>query len=101
MKLLCGYSWPGNIRELKNVLERALLLTPRGTTIRQTHFANLAMTRPPLPYRQRGTIQEDEEARIKAVLAEQGGNVELAAKSLKVSRATLYRRLIQIGRKQA
>src|ERR1039457_1833349 len=38
MKILMSYSWPGYIRELKNVLERALILTPRGANIRQALF---------------------------------------------------------------
>jgi DNA-binding NtrC family response regulator len=32
MQLLCGYSWPGNIRELDNVLKRAILMKPDGET---------------------------------------------------------------------
>jgi DNA-binding NtrC family response regulator len=37
---LVGYSWPGNIRELKNMLERALLLS-RGNPLSITHFPGL------------------------------------------------------------
>ncbi len=93
MKLLCDYSWPGNIRELKNVLERALLLTPRGTTIRKALFANLTVARPPLQQKNRGTVQEVEEDHIRNVLEEHDGNIDLAAKKLHISRATLYRKL--------
>lgn len=96
MNMLRGYSWPGNIRELKNVLERALLLTPNGAPLRQVHFANLAVTRPINPLQCGGTVQEVEETHIRTVLEKMGGNIEKAAKSLNISRATLYRRLKQI-----
>jgi DNA-binding NtrC family response regulator len=95
MAILRSYSWPGNIRELKNVLERALLLTPRGAMLRVAHFSSLGNSRttPPLPGQ--GTVQEVEEAHINVVLEQMGGDVNRAAKALNISRATLYRRLKQ------
>ena len=96
MKMLSGYSWPGNIRELKNVLERALLLTPRGAELRQTHFSSLTNSRLHQSAPNRRTVQEVEEAHIRSVLDETGGDIEKAARSLNISRATLYRRLKQI-----
>ncbi|MEI6825234.1 MAG: sigma-54 dependent transcriptional regulator [Desulfuromonadales bacterium] len=100
MALLCGYAWPGNIRELKNILERALMLTPPGGQLRKSHFSTLTSSRPlpslpPLPGQR--TVREVEEAHIKSVLDEAGGDIEKASKSLKISRATLYRRLKQIN----
>lgn len=97
MAILKSYSWPGNIRELKNVLERALLLTPRGAMLRAAHFSGLVNSRtaPVLP--SQSTVQEVEEAHIKAVLELMGGDVKRAAKSLNISRATLYRRLKQLN----
>ena len=97
MILLRNYPWPGNIRELKNVLERALLLTPHGSTIRQSHFSNLTVTRSTVSPLVRTTVQEIEEAHIKLVLDQMDGDIEMAAKSLNISRATLYRRLKQIS----
>ncbi len=97
MILLRNYPWPGNIRELKNVLERALLLTPHGATIRQSHFSNLTVTRSIVSPLVRTTVQEIEEAHIKLVLDQMDGDIEKAAKSLNISRATLYRRLKQIN----
>jgi len=95
MKTLRGYSWPGNIRELKNVLERALLLTPHEATLRQVHFSALTKSRTYLSAPNRRTVQEVEGEHIRAVLDQTGGNIEKAAKSLNISRATLYRRLKQ------
>ena len=97
MKMLHDYHWPGNIRELKNVLERALLLTPRGAAVRQEHFSGLTNNRLYLPTQNKRTVQEVEEDHIKVVLDQMGGDIEKAAKSLNISRATLYRRLKQIN----
>jgi DNA-binding NtrC family response regulator len=99
MKILQEYHWPGNIRELKNVLERALLLTPQGATLRQSHFSNLTNSgnRTTQSSVNSGTVREVEEAHIKSVLNRTGGDIENAAKILNISRATLYRRLKQIN----
>ena len=94
--LLKSYSWPGNIRELKNVIERALLLTPRGAMIRKEHFSALRNSSlPPRTFNPR-TIQDVETVHISTVLEQMGGDVNRAAKSLNISRATLYRRLKEI-----
>jgi transcriptional regulator with PAS, ATPase and Fis domain len=95
MTILRSYSWPGNIRELKNVLERALLLTPRGAMLRAAHFSSLGNSRTPPASPGRNTVQEVEGAHIKTVLEQVGGDVSRAAKILNISRATLYRRLKQ------
>jgi transcriptional regulator with PAS, ATPase and Fis domain len=96
MAMLAAYAWPGNIRELKNVLERALLLTPRGGTLRQAHFSNLGHSLHTRPAQCTRTVQEVEETHILAVLDQMEGDVEKAARTLNISRATLYRRLKQI-----
>lgn len=97
MKMLHDYPWPGNIRELKNVLERAILLTPHGATLRQAHFSSLTNNRLHQHAPNQRTVQEVEEAHIRTVLDQMGGDIEKTAKSLNISRATLYRRLKQIN----
>jgi DNA-binding NtrC family response regulator len=97
MKRLHDYPWPGNIRELKNVLERALLLTPRGAKLRDAHFSSLTHCHLHSLVPNRRTVQEVEEAHIRSVLDETGGNIEKTAASLNISRATLYRRLNKIN----
>jgi DNA-binding NtrC family response regulator len=98
--LLLSYDWPGNIRELRNVLERALLLTPPGGVLRQSLFTCISggqrSHQIPLPAESQ-TVQQVETAHIQAVLARHGGNVDKAAKALNLSRATLYRRLKQLN----
>ena len=96
MAMLTAYAWPGNIRELKNVLERALLLTPRGGALLQAHFSNLAHSLYTRSAQCARTVQEVEEMHIMAMLDKVKGDVEKAARTLNISRATLYRRLKQI-----
>lgn len=91
MSLLKGYRWPGNIRELKNVLERALLLS-QGGELKPAHFSGV-VARPHPRTPEEATVRQVEETHISAVLKQAGGNVEQAALRLGMSRATLYRRL--------
>jgi DNA-binding NtrC family response regulator len=93
MKILRDYHWPGNIRELKNVLERALLLTPHEAMLCQVHFSSLTQSRSHQTAPNRLTVQEVEREHIRTVLDQEDGNIEKAAKTLNISRATLYRRL--------
>lgn len=98
--LLVSYDWPGNIREMRNVLERALLLTPPGATLRQSLFSCISGGQRSFPAHlstEPQTVQQVEAAHIQTVLAQQGGNVDKAAKALNLSRATLYRRLKQLN----
>ena len=95
MDILRTYNWPGNIRELKNVLERAMLLTPRGATLRAAHFSGLGHSRTTPRGPVQRTVQEVEETHIRKVMEQMGGDVTNAAKALNISRATLYRRLKQ------
>ncbi|MBT1070953.1 sigma-54-dependent transcriptional regulator [Pelotalea chapellei] len=98
MQVLMDYPWPGNIRELKNVLERALLLAPRGTRLGREHFSCL-IQHPPGRATQEScspTVQEIQQRHIQQVVEQMNGDLVQAAKSLNISRATLYRRLKQI-----
>jgi DNA-binding NtrC family response regulator len=94
MELLKEYPWPGNIRELRNVLERALLLS-HGQPLTIVHFYGLdpaynldipAVISP-------GKYSEIEESHIRTVLKCFQGNTIKASKALGMSRATLYRKL--------
>lgn len=95
LRQLQAYAWPGNIRELKNVLERALLLA-HGNRIQPEHLMGLD-TAPASPAPETatltGNIKTAERNHIMAVLARTGGNMVKAAKLLGISRATLYRKL--------
>ncbi|MCF7355214.1 VpsR-related response regulator [Vibrio sp. CK2-1] len=90
LKALTQYHWPGNVRELLNQVKRAVLVSD-GIVIELEHFD--------LPSQSQKTrtlkmIREDseKEALVK-VLEAHDGQVSLAAKELRISRATMYRLL--------
>lgn len=96
-KALRAYSWPGNVREMRNVLERAILLTDE----RQLEPADLRFDQPTSVDLLGGfdglTLAEVEDRYIAHVLAAEGGRVERAARRLAVPRSTLYQRIKQRG----
>jgi transcriptional regulator with PAS, ATPase and Fis domain len=89
---LTKYSWPGNIRELQNFIER-ILATLRGSKI------NTAMVRMHLEDNNVNEIQSyvrnNEMEEIRQTLTKTRGNHTEAAKILGISRSTLWRRLKQ------
>jgi DNA-binding NtrC family response regulator len=90
------YQWPGNIRELRNILERSLLLS-HGQTLRPEHFMGLEPTAALAPENKKSTkLEHIEEAHIRATINHFGGNTQKAAESLGISRATLYWKLKKI-----
>jgi DNA-binding NtrC family response regulator len=88
LHLLEAYSWPGNIRELRNVLERAAVLARRKTLFPE-HLPGL-MTADSQPTFKLSDLAE---ARISQVVQRCEGDTKRAAQELGVSRATLYRKL--------
>ncbi|MDH5674082.1 MAG: sigma-54 dependent transcriptional regulator [Myxococcales bacterium] len=89
---LRAQAWPGNIRELRNVLERALLRA-RGDSI---EVADLSFDRPlaPVPDNDEElTLAEIERRHIERVLKRTAGNVPQAAKQLDIPRSSLYEKL--------
>lgn len=94
---LQAYPWPGNIRELRNVLERALLLS-EGRTLERSHlrFDAPPEAGPPSPPDDL-TLAEVERQYIERVLRQKGGRVRLAAQMLGVSRSSLYDKIKRYG----
>jgi transcriptional regulator with PAS, ATPase and Fis domain len=92
--LLEHYAWPGNIRELRNVLERALLIS-RGKPLGTEHFPGL-VSQPHEPASGGSSamdLESMEEMHIRAVLERFSGDTKKAAEALGISRASLYRKL--------
>jgi DNA-binding NtrC family response regulator len=95
LQVLRSYSWPGNIRELRNVLERALLFCKDGVIDRRA----LRFDRSLEPDVESGvrTLDEAERHHIATTLQRLGGRVDDAAKVLAVSRSALYAKLKKYG----
>ncbi|HBW37222.1 sigma-54-dependent Fis family transcriptional regulator [Desulfosporosinus sp. BICA1-9] len=98
-ELLMQYNWPGNIRELQNVVERAMV-TAEGEIITHKYIFNLVDSQAQIQHEQvlQGVIplEQMEKQLIRLALKQYGDTVEgkkQAAKALKISLATLYNKL--------
>jgi DNA-binding NtrC family response regulator len=87
MKKLVAYDWPGNIRELKNAIERAVILTNAETLeLRDFAFLSLADQERSVQFMIPGsTIQEIEKEAILRTLEHVGGSTTMAARMLNMS----------------
>ncbi len=112
LKALEDYAWPGNVRQLRNVVEKMVILAS-GTrltvddlpveitngaaeqTPATTSHSEVAPTDEIKP--QHETLAEAEKSRILAVLAANGNNKSKAAVELGISRRTLHRKLNEWG----
>ena len=100
LEALQRYPWPGNARELKNVIEHALILCD-GDTIEREHLP-MAVRMGPTFGAEEGatgllTLEEAEKSYIRRVLNECKGHRQKAAHILGISERTLYRKLQEIG----
>jgi DNA-binding NtrC family response regulator len=93
LRRLRDHSWPGNIRELRNVLERAVLLT--SAAILDADDLGFDPCPPPAEPPAVGcvTLREAERSLIERTLGEERGNVGRAAQRLGISRSSLYQRI--------
>jgi transcriptional regulator of acetoin/glycerol metabolism len=90
------YDWPGNLRELRNALERALILS-RGETVTLCQLP--PEIRQTAPTSDRSIRLEDVERRhIVRILESCSGNRTRAAELLGISRSTLKRNLADMAR---
>src|SRR5581483_7331573 len=92
-RALQAYSWPGNIRELRNVLERAVLLGDQNL-LDAKHLRFDDHSRPDWwPQNSNLTLQELERWYIEKVLEEERGRVDQAASRLGIPRSSLYQKI--------
>lgn len=87
---LLNYDWPGNIRELKNVLERFSVLYEEGANIRE-QIKSVLIVRTDL------TSENEEKLMIMEVLDECDGNKSIACRKLGIGRTTLWRKMKDYG----
>jgi DNA-binding NtrC family response regulator len=94
---LKAYPWPGNIRELRNVLERAVLLCEgRVLGRRDLRFEPAAPADDPAASATL-TLEEMERLHIERVLQAERGHVESAARRLGIPRSSLYQKIKRLG----
>jgi len=91
------YGWPGNIRELANVLERAMILQKGNCLDAPDLGLGGRRTTQPAGDSEMVTLKEAEKLHIERVLQRSGGSVTDAAQILGMARRTLYDRLKALG----
>ena len=104
LEILKNYNWPGNIRELENIIERAVILDTNdiiekddlpeiilnGSLVTKTEHKNADAA---VPASLKNALEEPEKVYILQVLKEVGWNKKRAAVKLGVNRTTLYNKL--------
>lgn len=88
LQALCDYDYPGNVRELENLVERALILST-GHHIEPGEWLPVSM----IDTGNRSRLEKMEQAEIRRLLELHQGNLSLVAKDLGISRTTLWRRM--------
>jgi transcriptional regulator with PAS, ATPase and Fis domain len=98
--LLLNYDFPGNVRELENIIERGVALT-NGSVIETAHLPEDLKELSIKTFRKREgkipSLEEQEMAYIEWVLREVGMNKTLAAQVLGIDRVSLWRKLKKFG----
>jgi DNA-binding NtrC family response regulator len=93
LEKLAQYHWAGNIRELKNIIERAMILAPQNELTVDCLPYELQQAFPTLPTENVWAMAEIEKAHIQRVLAYTKGNKAETARLLEIGVATLYRKI--------
>lgn len=105
IKYLQTLPFPGNIRELKNLVERTILMCA-GDNLTEENFRTAYSLTPPAPVKENkqsdngmpaGTLEDIERSTIEQSIRKHQGNLSLVAKELGISRGALYRKIEKHG----
>ena len=108
VKVMQSYDWPGNIRELKNIMERLVIMTP-GKTIGIDQLPDMILEGSQILSGQSGEEQLQESSSLRAAreeferefitrkLEEYDWNVNLTAEAIKLERSNLQRKIRTYG----
>jgi two-component system, NtrC family, response regulator AtoC len=96
MGLLMAHSWPGNIRELRNVLERGAVVAA-GSVVQAGNLGLAAPAQVQPEGAPLASLEEVEKRHIAFVLQQLEGNVTQTARTLGIDRATLYNKIKKYG----
>jgi two-component system C4-dicarboxylate transport response regulator DctD len=95
------HSWPGNIRELKNAVERMVITSHKGVTgpfaLDESFGAARLLSLPATPGQLRDEMERVEKSVIESVLREHNGEIAVTAQTLGISRRALYERMKKYG----
>ena len=95
LKSLQEYSWPGNTRELKHVIENAVIFCETNTI--GTNDLHLIGNRKELEKPETYSLEENEKYLIIKALQKNKGNISSTAKALEINRSTLYEKIRKYG----
>ncbi|MDD5529870.1 MAG: sigma-54 dependent transcriptional regulator [bacterium] len=94
LEALCSYDWPGNIRELENVIESACVTSSNNSLIKLTDIPlKIRGSKGFMPNRKSVLWDDTQKSLIQRTLAQTGNNKLKTAKLLGIDRKTLYRKL--------
>jgi transcriptional regulator with PAS, ATPase and Fis domain len=100
MEILMGYDYPGNIRELENIIEHVMVFCS-GDTLQAGHLQkDIQPARPDIigkAIEKEDPLQAMEQELILKVLNQAGWNYKKTAEKLKISRTTLWRKMKEYG----
>ena len=99
---LRNHDWPGNVRELRNLIESLTLMSTErcmrlGDLPEEIHAQGGVPGEISLTLDGGGSLEETERQAIEQAIEAGAGNLSLVAKTLKISRSTLYRKMKQYG----
>ncbi len=94
IKVLLAYNWPGNIRELQNVLERAIILSQNNELSLTEILSGETLSQKKI---YSGTLRDIEKTAIEDTLARIGGNRKQAAEALGISQRALQYKIKEYG----